>query len=247
METTMTATRRALLIAAALSFLAAPAFAETVRGNGVMKTETRPFSGFTGVGLGIPAKVEVKLGATEGITIEADENVLPLIDTRLKNGELTIKTVRDNLDLDTKSIRIVVQAKTMNQLDLGGSGSISAEQLKGAKIVMNIGGSGSIEVKNLDADHVEIAIGGSGNVKFGGTAKGVEASIGGSGNIVAPNFVADQAEITVAGSGDVTLGVRNKLEVTIAGAGVIGYYGDPKVSRTVLGSGVIKRLGPLLQ
>jgi hypothetical protein len=247
METTMTATRRVLLIAAALSFLAAPAFAETVRGNGVMKTESRPFSGFTGVGLGIPAKVEVKLGATEGITIEADENLLPLIETRLKSGELTIGTVRNNLNLDSKSIRIVVQAKTINQLDLGGTGTISADNLKGAKVILNIGGSGTIDVKQLDAERAEIAIGGSGTVKFGGTAKRVEASIGGSGNIVAPNFVADEAEITVAGSGDVTLGVRSKLDVTIAGAGAIGYYGDPRISRTVLGSGVIKRLGPLLQ
>jgi len=247
METTMNATRRTLLLAAALSFLAAPAFAETVRGNGVMKTETRPFTGFTGIGLGIAAKVEVKLGATEGMTIEADENILPLIETRLKNGELTIGTVRNNLSLDTKSIRIVVQAKNIDQLDLGGSGSISAELLKGPKVRMNIGGSGSIDVKQCSAEHVEVAIGGSGSVKLAGAAKGFEASIGGSGDVVAPNFVADKAEITVAGSGDVTLGVRSSLDVTIAGAGAIGYYGDPKVSHTVLGSGAIKRLGPLMQ
>jgi hypothetical protein len=243
----MTATRRALLLAAALSFLAAPAFAETVRGNGVMKTETRPFSGFTGIGLGIPAKVEVKTGATEGMTIEADENILPLIQTRVKGGELEIRTVRSNLNLDSKSIRIVVNAKSIDQLDLGGSGSITADQLKGSKIRMNIGGSGAIDVKRVDAEHLEIAIGGSGNVKFAGTAKSVEASIGGSGDIVAPNFAADEAEITVAGSGDATLGVRKKLDVTIAGAGSIAYYGDPKVSHTVLGAGAIKRLGPLMQ
>jgi hypothetical protein len=243
----MITNRRALLLAAALSFLAAPAFAETVRGNGVMKTEARALSGITGVGLGIAAKVEVKLGAAEGVTIEADENLLSLIETRVKNGELTIKAVRRNLSLESQSIRIVVQAKSIDELNIGGSGSITAEQLKGGKIKMNIGGSGSIDVKRVDAEHVEVAIGGSGNVKLAGTAKGFEASIGGSGDVVAPNFVADVAEITVAGSGDATLGVRSKLDVTIAGAGAIGYYGDPKVSRTVIGAGAIKRLGPLPQ
>ena len=239
--------RGALCALAALSFLAMPALAETVRGSGVMKTETRQVSGITGIGLGIAAKVEVKIGATESVTIEADDNLLPLIETTVKRGELVIKAARRNLNLESKSIRIVVQAKAIDELSIGGSGSIRADQLRASKMKLDIGGSGSIDVKRLDADRVEVSIGGSGDVNLAGAVKKIEASIAGSGNVAAPGLVADEAEVTVAGSGDAKLAVRTKLDVTIAGAGAIGYYGDPVVKRTIIGSGAIKRLGALPQ
>ncbi|HEY8048043.1 MAG TPA: head GIN domain-containing protein [Ramlibacter sp.] len=243
--TAATFRRHALLALASLSFIAAPAFAETVRGDGVMKSETRPVSGFTSIGLALGAKVEVKLGNTEGLTIQADENLLPLIETSVKHGALEIRPVRDHLSLSSNDIRIVVQAKAIDGLAIGGSGSITADALRAAKVKLDIGGSGSIDVKRLDADRVEVSIGGSGDVKLAGTAKKFDASIAGSGDVVTPNLVADEAAVTVAGSGATKIAVRSRLDVTIVGAGAVGYYGDPQVSRTVLGSGAIKRLGAL--
>jgi hypothetical protein len=243
--TVTTLRRRALLALAALSFAAAPAFAETVRGNGVMKSETRAVSGFTSIGLGLGANVEVKLGNAEGVTIQADENLLPLIETSVKDGALQIKPVRHHLSLSSRDIRIVVQAKSIDGLAIGGSGSISADALRAAKLKLDIGGSGSLDVKHLEADRVEIAIGGSGDVKLAGSAKKLDASIAGSGDVVAPTLVVDNAEVAVAGSGATKVAVRSKLEVTIVGAGAVGYYGDPQVSRTVLGAGSIRRLGDL--
>ena len=237
--------RRALIALGALSFIAAPAFAETVRGNGVTKTETRAVEGFTSIALGIGADVEVHLGNTEGLTIQADENLLPLIETTVRNGSLQIRPVREHLSLSSRDIRIVVQAKAIDGLAIGGSGSIKADALRTAKLKLDIGGSGSLDIQRLDADRVEIAIGGSGDVKLAGAAKRLDASIAGSGDVTAPALVADDAKLAVAGSGAAKLGVRNKLEVTIVGAGAVGYYGDPQVSRTVLGAGSIKRLGEL--
>lgn len=239
--------RRALVALGALSFIAAPAFAETVRGDGVMKTETRAVSGFTRIGLGLGADVEVRLGNTEGLTVQADENLLPLIETSVKDGSLQIKPVRNHLSLSSHAIRIVVQAKAIDGLAIGGSGSITADALRAAKLKLDIGGSGSLAVERLDADQVEIAIGGSGDVKLAGTAKKLDASIAGSGDVAAPALVADDAKVAVAGSGAAKLAVRSKLEVTIVGAGAVAYYGDPQVSRTVLGAGSIKRLGALPQ
>lgn len=245
-----TLARRALLALAtiaSLSLAAAPALAETARGNGVMKTETRQVTGFTGVGLSVPGKLEVKLGPTESVTIEADENLLALIETTVKGGELEIRPIRRNLNFDAKAIRIVVQAKSIDSLSIGGSGSISAEQLRGGKMKLDIGGSGSIDVKRLDAERLEIAIGGSGDIKAAGAVKSVAVSIGGSGDVTAQNLVADNADVTIAGSGDTSIAVRTKLDVTIVGAGAVSYWGDPQLKRTVLGSGSIKRLGALPQ
>jgi hypothetical protein len=242
-----TALSRRALIACAAFALALPSYAETVRGNGTIRTQTRNVSGFHAIGLGIGARVEVKQGATEGVTVEADENLLPLIETKVDNGELEIKAVRRNLSLDSKSIRIVVQAKQVDELAVGGSGTIASDAIKAAKLQLEVGGSGSIDVKRADVDRLAMEIGGSGNVEVGGAAKRVSIEIGGSGNVDGAKLLTDEAEVTIAGSGDTSLGVRTSLHVTIAGSGGVNYSGDPKVKSTVVGSGRIKRVGPLPQ
>jgi hypothetical protein len=241
-------TRRSLLAVLAGAFLAVPALAETVRGNGVMRTETRTVTGFTGVGLGISAKVEVKLGATEGLSIEADENLLPLIETVVKRGELEIKPVRRNLSLDSRQIRIVVHAKQIEELEIGGAGTIAADAIKGSRLGMNIGGSGSIDVKRADVDKLAIVIGGSGDVKVGaGAARRLNITIAGSGDTDTRSLLTDDVDINIAGAGDAVVAARNSISVLVAGSGSVQYYGDPSIKQTVLGSGRVKRMGAMPQ
>lgn len=224
---------------------AAPALAETVKGNGTIKSETRTAVGFNGVSLALPAKVEVRIGPTESVTVEADENLLPLIETSVRNGSLEIKPVRRNLSLDSRSIRIVVQAKQVQELEIGGVGSFHAQAIRSTKLRLGIGGAGSMDLKQVEAEQLEVKIAGSGDIKLTGTARRLDASVAGSGDIDAPNFVVDDADIDIAGSGAAQLGVRKLLDVTVVGSGTVRYLGDPQVKRTVLGAGVIRRVGQL--
>jgi hypothetical protein len=245
---TIQLTRCAVAVLAGALFLAAPVLAETVKGNGVMKTQARNVTGFTSVGLGIPARVEVRQGDTESVTVEADENLLPLIATDVKRGSLEIKPVNRRQHLESKAIRIVVQARKIEGLEVGGSGTITADALRAAgKLSLDIGGAGLIEVKQLSAERVDVAIGGSGDVRLAGTARRLEITIGGSGDITAQSLLTDEVEVDIAGSGDAQVAARKKLDVTIAGAGSVSYAGDPEVKQTIIGAGRVRRSGPLPQ
>jgi hypothetical protein len=234
----------AVILCGAL-LLAAPALAETVRGNGVIRTQARTASGFTGIALAIPGRVELKQGASDSVTVEADENLLPLIETRVDSGSLEIRPARDNLNLESNAIKVIVQAKKIDSLAVGGSGTIVADTLKAPRLKLDIGGSGGVDIRRLDADRLALAIGGSGNVKLAGVAKRASVTIGGSGNVDAPLLIVDEAEVSVAGSGDARLAVRSSLQAAIAGTGSVHYSGDPSVSQTTVGTGHVQRVGAL--
>jgi hypothetical protein len=227
--------------------IAAPAFAETVKGSGVMRSEARTVPAFSGVGLGIPARVEVRLGRTDAVTVEADDNLLPLIETAVQRGTLEIKPARRDLKIDSTSIKVVVQARQIDHLAIGGSGAIVADALRSPKLRLAVGGSGSIDVRRADCEHVTVEIGGSGNAKVAGLAKKLSIEIGGAGTVSASGLLADDVGVTIAGSGGAAVAARNTLDVTIAGSGDIRYYGDPKVSQTIVGSGHVRRVGALPQ
>lgn len=217
---------------------------EKVQGNGNVKKQVRDLAHFTGVNLHLGGNMELRIGNTESITIETDDNLLPLIDTVIENGTLKIRPVKRNTQLNTRTMKIVVYAKEIDRIALGGSGTIDSDALRAKKLQFDLGGSGSINLKGVESDAISISVGGSGNLKTGpGNANSVSVSIGGSGDVDLGQVRTQDASISVAGSGEATVWATQGLSVTIAGSGDVNYYGDPKVSRTVVGSGGTKRLG----
>jgi hypothetical protein len=165
--------------------------------------------------------VEIAIGETTSVTVEADDNVVPLIETRLRGSSLVV----ENDVSCTRCMRMVVR--------------ITVPELEG----VSLAGSGDILVDGLAAGDFEAALAGSGDIEVSGTADRVEASLAGSGDIDLGAVQARAGKAAIAGSGDITLWVTESLEASVAGSGDINYRGDPdKVSRSVMGSGSIKEL-----
>lgn len=254
MKTTNPARRHLMLCLAALA-LAVPAAqapaspldwltGEHVKGNGNIKTQSRPLGHFSALSLALPGKLELRMGESESVTIEADDNLLPLISSVIENGTLKLRPIRNNVQLDTRNLKLVVQARNIERIALGGSGAIEAQRLRAPKLDLSLGGSGAITIGQVEADALAVSLGGSGKLKAGGGAvRRVSVSIGGSGDVELGQVSSDEASVNVAGSGNATVWARNALSVSIAGSGDVNYYGDPQVSKTVIGSGSTRRLG----
>lgn len=207
--------------------LAAPAWADTIVGSGKAVTENRAASGFRGVAVSIPGKLELVQGNSESLTLTADDNVAPLIETPVENGILRIRFRRDaegrnNVRTNTP-IRIQLNAKAMESISVAGSSTVDARQLS----------SGSLKV----------SIAGSGDVRLAGKGESLELSISGSGDVKAKEFETQRTTISIAGSGDAEVSARAQLKASIAGSGDVRYHGDPSVQQSVVGSGRVRRAG----
>ena len=248
-------TLRQCMLAAAIGLCAIPASqalaspldwiaGDQIKGNGNVKKQVRELAHFTAVSLSLPANAELRIGNTESISIETDDNLLPLIDTAIENGVLKIRPVKRNTGLQARTLKIVIYAKEIERLSLGGSGSIDADPLRADKLQFDLGGSGEIHLKGLESKSVSVTVGGSGNFTSGaGKAERLSVSIGGSGDVDAGQVQVADASVSVAGSGTAVVWASNALSVKIAGSGDVNYYGDPKLSRSVVGSGGTQRLG----
>ena len=124
---------------------------KSITGSGVVKTEARQVSGFTGIGLSLPAKVTVRQGTKEAITIEADDNFLPLIETVVERGSLKIRTTEKNISFKGKSatLNIIVDIINVDHLSIAGSGDMVSDALKADKLKASVAGSGDLKLKAL--------------------------------------------------------------------------------------------------
>jgi hypothetical protein len=192
-----------------------------VHGSGNVTSETRDATGFTSISVEGSANVNVAFGTKESVTITAEDNIAPLIETNVQNHQLVIKT-KPQMSYSTN--RPVIIDVTMVSLD-----SVS------------IGGSGNIDVPELTADAFKAEITGSGNITVRGTANSVNLTVSGSGNLYCDQLKAKTAVATLTGSGNITIYASDSLEATLSGSGSIRYSGNPaKVKKNVTGSGTIE-------
>src|SRR6478736_6332696 len=101
------------------------AIGKNIKGNGVLKSETREVGSFTGLSSGGPMSVEITYGTSSSLKIEGDENILPYIETYVKDGTLKIK-VKDLNSVNPKvKLRVQISMTTISAVSQSGSGMIS--------------------------------------------------------------------------------------------------------------------------
>lgn len=233
---------------AALSFLAAgdalALFSTKIVPSGKVATESREARGFTGVAVSIPATVVLRQGEPASVSVEADDNLLPEVETVVESGTLKIRYKR-SLDIPGRAtLRVLVVSPAIESLSLAGSGDILAEALRSKSLSISVAGSGDVRIAKLEAESLTASISGSGDVKVAGKVATLTANIAGSGDFEAARLESARAKVSIAGSGDANLWVRESLGVSCVGSGDVRYLGDPVVKSSIVGSGSVTRLGP---
>jgi hypothetical protein len=194
---------------------------QSVRGSGVVATEPRDATGFNDVLLSGSGEVVVEQTGAESVAVEAEDNILPLLETSVKNGVLRLG-VKEGVSIHTtKPIRYRITAKSLSAIGLSGSGSLRARGVNAERFAVQISGSGSADLE--------------------GRADNVELRISGSGACNAESLSAETFRVIVSGSGDATVNASDRIDATISGSGTIRYLGDPRISQQVSGSGRIVR------
>ena len=202
--------------------LISPALADKpVTPSGNEATDTREIATFTAIELKIAANVTVTIGKPSALTIQADENILKVIETKVVDGTLVI------------SAKQSFKAKKSPQI------TVSTAKLSAAAVA----GSGDLNIIGLDAKTFSLSVSGSADVRLSGKTGMLSLSVIGSADVLAGELEARSASVSVKGSGDAEVFVTETLTASIVGSGDISYKGNPKVTSTVLGSGDIRKRG----
>lgn len=216
----------------------------SIQPSGTIRQETRAVTGFTGLGLAVPGRVELRQGSPESVTVEADDNLLPEIQTVVEGGKLMIRFAR-KLSVGGKPvIRITVTAPRIESISVSGSGDVVAASLAVPTLAIAVSGSGDVKLANVQVDTLKASIAGSGDIQAGGKATEIVAKIAGSGDLDTGKLEASRVSVSIAGSGDAVVRAAESLSASIAGSGDVRYHGDPTVTKSVAGSGKVVRVGP---
>ena len=235
------------------------------KGSGVTKDESRSINNFSALTLALPATVTLTQGPIESLNISADDNILPLITTRVVNNELLIEGDSNRGFSTHKEIKIRVTVKSINNVKIKGSGDVFGGPLNSEKLDIAIEGSGDVKLTSIRADQLKIAITGSGDITIDSVeSKSLASTIQGSGDIklgtvkagdvtialkgsgdISAAGTADKVSIEISGSGDVHAAklIAREVDVRVASSGEADVHATEKITARVMGSGEIRYAG----
>src|SRR5689334_23383520 len=97
---------------------------EVVRGSANVITEQRQVSGFTEVELTIGAKLVIEQDGVEALSIEAEDNIAPLVKSEVSGNRLTIGNRDGSIISNTRPIKLHLSVKDLTYIGNTGAGDV---------------------------------------------------------------------------------------------------------------------------
>lgn len=212
-----------------------------VRGSGDIESEEREVSGFNEIEFTGIGNLIIEQGDEESLVVEADDNIIGLIETEVRGGELHLGFKRGVSIVPTSRIKFYLTVEDLDRIDLVGLGDIDCDKFETDDLEFNISGSGDIDFK-IVAESIKTNVSGLGDISLSGKVDSHKIQISGSGKYNAEGLESKDCEVEISGLGSATVNASDNLDIEINGAGNVYYKGDPYISQHISGLGRIKSL-----
>ena len=185
-------------------------------GSGKIVSEVRNTDSFQQVAVSSTINANISFNASSEVIVNADDNIISLVETEVMNGTLFISLEDGNYD----DITVNINVSNPELTSLATSG------------VNNITISG---YENLE--EIEINMTGVGNVTASGSTKELTIVSSGSTSFSGFDFVATNCNVNLSGVSNVEITANESLNGNLSGVGNIFYKGSPVVNVNVTGVG----------
>ncbi|MEM9887386.1 MAG: head GIN domain-containing protein [Bacteroidota bacterium] len=197
------------------------------RGNGNVKKETRNVASFDEISVEDGLNVYIRMGSRQEVIVEADENILDLIETEVSGDRMRAyvsKSVRN-----AKEMNIYVTVTALEALSSsGGSDVFSKGTIKLDELYIKSSGGSDISL-NLDVDYLKCETSGGSDAKLIGAAKKIELSCSGGSDFEGKELIVQKAKVRTSGGSDSYIHVQDELDIQASGASDVYLFGNPKI------------------
>jgi hypothetical protein len=205
--------------------------------------QDRPVSGFTRLDLQGVGEVSITQGSQESLVVEAEDNIVPVLITEVKNGTLVIR-VQENTSINaTKPIKYALNVKTLEAITVSGAGAVTSSGLNAQDFALEVPGAGAAKLSGLNATTLTATLSGAGRVDLSGSVTAQTVALSGAGQYAACALQSQDANVTLSGAGGATLAVSRTLKLDLTGFGSVEYLGNPALERTGNGLGSVRQIG----
>lgn len=209
--------------------------APSVRGNGKIAKETREVRSFTGINASSGINVYLFQGTENKVVVEADENLLDCIVTKVEGNVLKC-SVNCNIRRSSK-LNVYVNFTDLSSISASSGASVYGETLIVTdQLRLNSSSGADIKVETI-AGNINANTSSGAGIVLKGKAGNFEGVASSGANIKAKDLEANSGKFNASSAGDITVTISDKIDAKASSGGNIVYFGEPKREHVNASSG----------
>ncbi len=203
-------------------------FGVGVSGNGNVRIQDRALNeSFNAIEASHGLDVFLTQGNDEGIVVEADENLLQLIKTEVKNNVLHIYAEKNIGQATSK--KIMVNFKGISKVSSSsGSDVVATNTITSDYLELNTS-SGSDMKLTINTQNLNCNASSGSDLLLSGKTDKLTANASSGSDIRAADLIAQASHVSANSGADITVNTSKKLVANANSGGDIRYYGNPEI------------------
>ena len=192
-------------------------------GSGHFVTQSRPVAGFDAISISLGGRAIVTRSDVESLNITAEDNILPLIESRVVDGTLTITFRAGEGSVSTRGMTYHVGMRSMRGFD-GETGSV-------------------IEAHGIDSANLEVRLSAGSTFIGSGTADRLGLELSAGSRVDAAALRSRVTTATLSSGSTAVVRVSDSLSVTASSGSQLEYLGNPAVHAQTSAGSTVRRAG----
>jgi hypothetical protein len=193
-------------------------------GSGRFITVTRPVQGFTRISISAGARAVVTQGGIESLEITAEDNIVPLLESTVSNGQLTLGLTANSGSITSGAIIYRIGVRELRAV----TGSAAAQ----------------IEVNRLDTPFLVLELSSAATFTAAGTVDRFDFDLSSASRLHGGALATRIAFARLSSASSALVRVIDALVANANSGATLEYSGDPLVQLQTSSGATVRRVGP---
>jgi hypothetical protein len=212
-----------------------------IRGNGMVKTETRTIGDFKAIEVNGAIDVYFKQDSMISVKVETDQNLQEYVVVYVENNTVVVEP-KDGSNLrPSKSVKVYISGPSVESLEASGASSIVTEnKIAVNELTISLSGASDAEV-NTKSPKVNVDLSGASTAIITGETKDLKVECSGASKAKCYDLLAENVKADLSGASDAQVFASLKIDAKVSGASDLKYKGNATVSQETSGAASVKK------
>ena len=210
------------------------------KGSGNIISEKRNVSSFHGINVSQGVEVELKIAAEKSVTIEADDNFIEDIKTRVSDGVLNISVDED--DINNAHLKAFITCPAVDVLKASSAAIIHSNSTlnNAAETTLETSSGSSISVI-INSPSVQIKTSSGSKITVKGRSRDLNAKASSGSSVNAAELFTENAITTASSGSTINIYASVSINASASSGASIHYKGGATVTKSISSGGEVSK------
>ncbi len=191
----------------------------------IARTEDRDVGGFDAIDVSSGIRVTATIGPRRPVRVEADDETLPLVETRVENGALHVGFKPHTQVRGEHPVLVTIEVPQLRAVAASGGSLVRARLTRSADVALQASGGSELHIGGIDADRLSVQGSGGSVLDLSGRASTLELQMSGGTRLEGRDLSTRDASLQASGGSQGELRADGSVHGSLSGGSAVHVRG----------------------